>query len=64
MSRRNDPVERVRSFMYLGQRGLGDYQAARRGPAPYARRIARRRVTRATGLAGTLLGSILRGMIR
>jgi hypothetical protein len=32
--------------MYIGQRTLGDFQAAMRGPGPLAGRLVRRRVTR------------------
>jgi hypothetical protein len=41
-------LEEIRRSMYLGQRTLGDYQAARRGGVPgLGRRLVRRRVTRA-----------------
>lgn len=33
--------------LYLTQRGIGDYRAARRGPAVLARRVERRTLTRA-----------------
>ncbi len=39
-------VEHIRRNMYLGQRTLGDLQAAMRGPGPFTRRLVRRRVTR------------------
>lgn len=47
-------VEHIRRNLYLGQRTLGDLQAAARGPGPLARRLVRRRVTR------SLLRSLLR----
>jgi hypothetical protein len=47
-------LEEIRRAMYLGQRSLGDYQAARRGPGVLGRRLARRYVTRA----------IMRGLFR
>jgi hypothetical protein len=40
-------LSQVRRNLYLTQRALGDAQAASRGPGPYAKRIVRRRVTRA-----------------
>lgn len=39
-------LSRVRRDMYLTQRGIGDFQAASRGPVPLARRLARRKATR------------------
>jgi hypothetical protein len=47
MARKRSGIEEVRRDLYLGQRALGDFQAARRGPAPLARRLARRDLTRA-----------------
>lgn len=37
---------RVQRDLYLTQRGIGDVRAARRGPAPLARRYAHRLVAR------------------
>ena len=39
-------LEQVRRAMYLGQREIGDYQAARRGPVVLGKRLARRDLTR------------------
>ena len=39
-------IEQIRRNLYLGQRTLGDLQAAARGPVPLAKRLARRRLTR------------------
>ncbi len=39
-------LEQLRRGLYRAQRGIGTYQAARRGPAPLARRLARRSLTR------------------
>jgi hypothetical protein len=36
----------VRRDLYLGQRTMGDLSAASRGPAPLAKRLARRDLTR------------------
>ena len=38
-------LEQIRRSLYLGQRAIGDYQAARRGTL--GRRLARRYATRA-----------------
>ena len=38
-------LEEIRRSMYLGQRTIGDYQAARRGPGVLGKRLARRYVT-------------------
>ncbi len=40
-------LEQFRRTLYRTQRGIGTYQAARRGPAPLAKRLARRDLTRA-----------------
>lgn len=40
-------LSQLRRAMYLGQRSIGDVQAAERGPKPLAKRIARRALTRA-----------------
>jgi hypothetical protein len=39
------PAE-IRRSMYLGQRTIGNLQAAARGPGPFTRRLVRRKVTR------------------
>ena len=39
-------LEEIRRSMYLGQRTIGDYQAARRGPGVLGKRLVRRAVTR------------------
>ena len=39
-------LEEIRRSMYLGQRTIGDYQAARRGPSVLGKRFVRRQVTR------------------
>lgn len=46
MARRTSDLEQVRRAAYRLQRGIGDVQAARRGPAVLGRRLARRRLTR------------------
>ena len=46
MARSRSGLEQVRRTMYLGQRGIGDYQAARRGPVVLGKRLARRDLTR------------------
>lgn len=35
-------LERLRRALYFAQRGIGDAQAAKHGPAPLAGRLARR----------------------
>lgn len=47
MARKRSGLEQVRRDMYLGQRTIGDFQAAQRGPAVLGRRLARRDLTRA-----------------
>jgi hypothetical protein len=47
MARKRSGIEQVRRDSYLLSRTLGDVEAARRGPAPLARRLARRDLTRA-----------------
>lgn len=42
-------LSQVRRDLYLAQRGLGDYQAAMRGPGVLGKRILRRHVTRRVG---------------
>jgi hypothetical protein len=39
-------IEEIRRSLYLGQRTLGDWQAASRGPGVLGRRLVRRKVTR------------------
>lgn len=46
MARRTSDLEQFRRGLYRAQRAIGDVQAASRGPAPLARRIARRALTR------------------
>ena len=46
MTRRRSGLEQVRRSLYLSQRGIGDFQAARRGARPLAKRLVRRSVTR------------------
>ncbi len=45
-------LEQIRRAMYIGQRSIGDYQAARRGTL--GKRLARRYVTR----------TLMRGLFR
>lgn len=46
MPRKRSALEQVRRDMYLGQRSIGDVQAAMRGPVPLAKRLIRRDLTR------------------
>lgn len=46
-----EPAGQLRRWLYLGARALGDYQAARRGPAAMGRRVVRRRSHRLSGRA-------------
>ena len=46
MARSRSELEQVRRAAYKLQRGIGDYQAAQRGPAVLGRRLARRDLTR------------------
>ena len=46
MPRRRSTLSQIRRAMYFGQRDIGDFQAAERGPVPLAKRLVRRRVTR------------------
>jgi hypothetical protein len=39
-------LETVRRALYFGQRTIGDYQAARRGPEKLAKRLVRRSLVR------------------
>ena len=39
-------LEQVRRAMYKGQRAIGTYQAAQRGPGVLAKQLARRDLTR------------------
>jgi hypothetical protein len=45
-TRRRSGIEQVRRDSYLLSRTLGDFQAASRGPAPLAKRLVRRDLTR------------------
>lgn len=47
MSRARDPLERLRRDLYFSQRTIGDWQAAKRGVKPIAKRLVRRSLTRA-----------------
>lgn len=40
-------LEQFRRTLYFAQRGVGDFQAAKRGPATLAKRLVRRSLTRA-----------------
>lgn len=40
-------LEQIRRFLYFAQRGIGDVQAAQRGPDVLAKRLVRRAATRA-----------------
>ena len=40
-------LEDIRRALYFAQRGIGDVQAAQRGPDILAKRLVRRSVTRA-----------------
>jgi hypothetical protein len=51
----------LRSQLYRAARDLGNVQAASRGPGSYAKRVARRKVYRASN---TLTASLLRTLIR
>jgi hypothetical protein len=46
MARSRSELEQVRRAAYKFQRGIGTYQAASRGPAPLAKRLVRRDLTR------------------
>ena len=46
MARRTSDLEQIRRAAYRLQRGIGDYQAAERGPAVLGRRLLRRDLTR------------------
>ena len=46
MTSRQSDLEQIRRAMYKGQRAIGDYQAAQRGPAVLGRRLVRRSATR------------------
>ena len=46
MARRRSDLEQVRRALYFGQRSIGDFQAAQRGPAVLGKRLARRSLTR------------------
>lgn len=47
MTRRADPLERLRRDLYFTQRSIGDWQAAKRGVKPIGKRLVRRSLTRA-----------------
>ena len=49
----------LRSELYRGARDLGNFQAAMRGPGPYARRVIRRSVYRKSN---SELRRLLRGL--
>ena len=46
MARSRSELEQVRRAAYKLQRGIGDYQAAQRGPAVLGKRLVRRDLTR------------------
>lgn len=46
MARKRSGIEQVRRDSYLLSRTLGDFQAARRGPAVLGKRLVRRDLTR------------------
>ena len=46
MARRRSDLEQIRRGAYFLQRGIGDYQAAQRGPGVLAKRLIRRDLTR------------------
>lgn len=46
MARRTSDLEKIRRVLYKTQRGIGDYQAAGRGPEVLVKRLARRDLTR------------------
>ena len=44
-TRKRSGLEQIRRDMYLGQRSIGDFEAAQRGPDVLAKRIIRRKAT-------------------
>jgi len=44
--RKTSSIRSARRTLHLAERGLGDYQAMMKGPGTYAKRIARRSLTR------------------
>jgi hypothetical protein len=46
VTRRHSALSQLRRALYKTQRGIGDVQAARRGPDALAKRVVRRQVTR------------------
>ncbi len=46
MTSRQSDLEQIRRAMYKGQRAIGDFQAAQRGPAVLGKRLIRRTLTR------------------
>jgi hypothetical protein len=55
-------TRQAQRLLYLGSRDLGDYNAARRGPRPLARRLARRQVQRS--IVGPAMNALFRGLFR
>lgn len=47
VKRKRSELEQLRRDMYFAQRGIGDYEAARRGPAVLGKRLVRRSIVRA-----------------
>ncbi len=50
-------INKIRSWLYLAARLLGDAQAIRKGPAALTKRTERR-------LAGRVAGKLLRGLFK
>ena len=46
MARKRSVWNQTRRNLYFAQRSMGDASAAMRGPAPIAKRLVRRKVTR------------------
>lgn len=46
MARTTSDLEKLRRGLYEAQRGIGDFQAAERGPAVLGKRLLRRDLTR------------------
>jgi hypothetical protein len=52
----------LRSQLYRAARGLGNIEAASKGPASYGRRVVRRKAySKTNGTLGKLLRGILKG---
>lgn len=46
MTKKRSTISSARRTLHFAERGLGDYQAMMRGPGTYAKRVARRSLTR------------------